>query len=652
VKEVKEKFGKLALICIISLLALDLMNFPAINLTVLSHTYPTRSYPGAGGLGNVTLWISPEDNNYTSSKPANLKNGTQFTVNVRINATKVSGWQVELAYNKNYLNTTTARVLYASDMLFPSGSYSPIAPTGDNYNSTHAYVLMTASTNGAVEYNGTNKGLITVNFTIIADPDAGGVESCSLRLMTVYASDPNQGYFGTWTVDTDLNDNALTLRDGYYENRYVARPPAYLELSPTLIERPTIEGDHIVNSSKALFSVDILINDVDAADELFFVQFVLTFNKTFIEGVWIDEGTFMNNTTWAPHGTFDNSSIPEEGKLTYWIMIAPNDTGYWDNTAWPSGDGLLATAQLEIAWQGPDPDSTPPAALVASSYLNISGIFGEFFLGHPNKDPEPDYLPYGPPINATINIYGYYWEAPVADFEWTPDPPTSGNPTTFDASTSYGYRNIDGVPTLDPTYTKEYSWNWGDSSTNTTTSPTIDHTYADPGEYNATLTVTDYDGLTGTASDAFLVFEIINHTVTYGGQNFTVTTASTGKIAPDSITMIQTHRSLYFNVSGASGTRGVLNITIPKALINAQPQDWMILLQTNIITTANGLTATNVDPQHTMLSIEFTFGSDERVFIFGTSVIPEFPGSIFTLALMALLAASATFIAASKKLKK
>jgi hypothetical protein len=78
----------------------------------------------------------------------------------------------------------------------------------------------------------------------------------------------------------------------------------------------------------------------------------------------------------------------------------------------------------------------------------------------------------------------------------------------------------------------------------------------------------------------------------------------------------------------------------------------MILLQTNIITTANGLTVTNVDPQHTMLSIDFTFGSDERVFIFGTSVIPEFPGSIFTLALMALLAASATFITASKKLKK
>jgi hypothetical protein len=652
VKKVKEKFGKLALICIISLLALALMNFPAINLTVLSHTYPTRSYAGAGGLGNATIWVSLEDNNYTSSKPANLKNGTEFTVNLRINASKVASWQVELKYNKLYLNATSAA--YAADMLFPSGTYSPISPSFADYDGTYAYVLMTATTTGAVEYNGTNKGLITVTFAILTDPDGpSGVDWCWLRLMHTTDPPPDMAWFGTWTADTDLYDNPLVLRDGYYENRYVPLPPVYLELSPTLIERPTIEGDHIVNSSKALFSVDILINDVEAADELFFVQFVLTFNKTFIKGVWIDEGTFMNDAAWAPHGTIDNSSIPEEGKITYWVMISPNQTtGIWDNTVWPSGDGLLATAHLEIIWQGQDPDGIAPDALVASSYLNLNGVFGEFFLGHPNKDPEPDYLPYGPPINATINIYGYYWEAPVADFEWTPDPPTSGNPTTFDASTSYGFRNINGVPTLDPTYIKEYSWNWGDSSTNTTTSPTIDHTYADPGEYNVTLTVTDYDGLTDTASDTFLAFEIINHTVTYGGQNFTVTTASTGKIAPDSIIMIQTHRSLYFNVSGTSGTRGVLNITIPKALINAQPLDWMILLQTNIITTANGLTVTNVDPQHTMLSIDFTFGSDERVFIFGTSVIPEFPGSIFTLALMALLAASATFITASKKLKK
>jgi hypothetical protein len=324
--------------------------------------------------------------------------------------------------------------------------------------------------------------------------------------------------------------------------------------------------------------------------------------------------------------TIDNSSIPEEGKIAYWVMIPPNQTtGIWDNAVWPSGDGLLATGNLEIIWQGQDPDGIASGALVASSYLNLNGVFGEFFLGHPNKDPEPDYLPYGSPIDATVNIYGYYWGPPAAAFTWTQDPPASGNPTTFNASASYGYRNTDGVLNIDPTYVKQYSWVWADGSTNTTSNPIISHTYANPGRYNVTPTAKDYDDLTATASASFLAYEIIDHTVTSDGQSFTVTTVSTGKIVPDSVTMIQPHRCLYFNVSGASGTQGVLNITIPKALINAQPQDWMILLQTNTIATPNGLTATNVDPQHTMLSIEFTFGSDERVFIFHTSVIPEFP---------------------------
>jgi hypothetical protein len=546
VKKVKEKFGKLALICIISLLALALMNFPAIDLQVLSHTYPTRSYSGAGGLGSATMWIRLEDNNFTSTKPGDLKAGTTFSVDVRINASKVASWQVELKYNKLYLNATSA--VYASDMLFPPGSYSPIAPAFADYNATHAYVLMTATTTGAVEYTADNKGLITVTFKILTDPDGpSGVNWCWLRLMHFSDALPDKAFFGTWAADTTLNDNALTLRDGYYENRYVPPPPAYLEISPTVKEMPTLEGDRIVGTPDALFSVDINIKGVNPSDELFFVQLTLSYNATLLKAIWIDEGTFMNDAAWAPHGTVDNSTIIETAKMVYYVMIAPNDTGYWDNAAWPSGDGLLATVRFEVLLQDPDSDGMAPKELFGSSNLTLNGVFDEFFLGHPNKVPEPDYLPYQDPVNGRCDVYNYYWGAPHAEFTWSPPTPLAGTPVTFDASGSYGFRNIGGVLTPDPTYLKEYTWNFGDGNTTTVTVPTIVHVYADMGEYAVVLTVKDLDNRVGTTSKIIsivfgrLIDVFTQYDSPYGGQGSNATSDMFWPQKPVILTAILTY---------------------------------------------------------------------------------------------------------------
>lgn len=649
----KEKFERLALIWIIALLTLSMMNFQ-----VLSHDYPTRYYAGTGGLSSATFWVTPEDNNFTSTKPGDNRTGTKFTINVRVNATEVAGWQVELSYNKYHLSTSIADVGYAADMLFPPGSYPTMPPSIEAFNATHNYILMTASTYGAVNYTANNKGLMTVNFTILADPDPSGVLWCWLRLMLTSDPPPNTGMMGTYALDSTGStlESPIYLRDGYYENRYVPVAPAHLELSPTLVRRPAIEGDKVVNTSKGIFSFDILIKGTSSADELFFVQLALIYNSTLIRGVWIEEGTFMNDTAWAPHGTMDNFTIVEEGKMTWWGMIMPNSTGYWDNDelglTWPSGNGLLAKARLELAWQGLDSNGVAPEELLATSDIKLVGVFDEFFLGHPNKYPEPDYLPYSSPINATVNIYGYYWKPPVADFTWTPEEPTAAVPATFDASASYGYRNINGVPTQDPTYIKEYRWDWGDGNTNTTANPIITHNYTEPGDYNVTLRITDYDEKTNSTSDLVLVFETVNHTITVDTHTFTVTTRSTGKIKPNSAILIQTHRCLHFNVTGKSGGLGILNITIPKALLDALPEDWLVILQGDIITTEEGLIVADVDTEWTMLSMAFTFGSDERVFVLGTFVIPEFPVNGFALAFMVMLIVSAMSIAFSKKLRK
>ena len=186
--------------------------------------FPPRHFAAAGGLGAATIYVSPQDSNFTSTKPIDLKNGTTFDVNIRIaNATLVAGWQIDLTYDKRLLNTTEANVSYATDMIFPLGTYSPIAPVIGPYNGTHNFILMTASTIHAVEYNATDAGLMTITFTIIADPDPCQVLSCMLYLQ----HESEAGTFGTWTIDTEIHDNELWLLDGYYENRNVPLPSAW-----------------------------------------------------------------------------------------------------------------------------------------------------------------------------------------------------------------------------------------------------------------------------------------------------------------------------------------------------------------------------------------------------------------------------------------
>nr|WP_245976043.1 PKD domain-containing protein [Amycolatopsis palatopharyngis] len=76
--------------------------------------------------------------------------------------------------------------------------------------------------------------------------------------------------------------------------------------------------------------------------------------------------------------------------------------------------------------------------------------------------------------------------APVAEF--TEQCSATESSCTFDAS---GSRDLDGT-------VESYAWDFGDGGTGTGVAP--EHTYAEAGEYRVTLTVTDDDGRTGTAT--------------------------------------------------------------------------------------------------------------------------------------------------------
>jgi len=78
--------------------------------------------------------------------------------------------------------------------------------------------------------------------------------------------------------------------------------------------------------------------------------------------------------------------------------------------------------------------------------------------------------------------------APIASFTESAETVSSGESIHFDAS---GSRDPDGTIV-------NYLWNFGDG--NTATGVTVDHAYADDGVYTVTLTVTDDDGATDSAT--------------------------------------------------------------------------------------------------------------------------------------------------------
>lgn len=89
-------------------------------------------------------------------------------------------------------------------------------------------------------------------------------------------------------------------------------------------------------------------------------------------------------------------------------------------------------------------------------------------------------------------------ETPTALFSFTPATPQANSPVVFDASASCGGR-ADTTGCLLTNFTiVSYSWNFGDGSSGTGKTPT--HTYATPGPYNVTLTVTNDRGIAASTT--------------------------------------------------------------------------------------------------------------------------------------------------------
>jgi hypothetical protein len=576
-------FSQKTVILLFLLLVLSLTNL------VKNPAFSGGFYPGTGK-GEATIYITPKYNNYTN--PPTIV-GDAFSVNIRIaNFTFVAGWQAKLVYDSRLLTTTTSDVNYSTDFIFNDGTFATIPPAIDHFNDTHDYVMMTATTYSAVEHNGTDAGLMNAKFTIVSVPPGNATTSSILWLEPI----------DTWTLDFDLNENTETDFDGYYQ---VTTPTAQPYLAIQGATLPEIPGNRIIGDH---FKLNLTIHDVTQAQKLVLVQYALRYDPNWLKLIWIWEGTFMNNTQWAPYGTFNNVTIKDpEGYVSTFILIYPNmTTGNWDWGIFPSGDGLIAQVEFVVANQPKIPD-------VNMSILNVEGVFQQFFISE-----DETYITPNPSMNATYTVSGYAWNYPSATFTSSPTLPEVNETVTFNASSSFGYRNNFGSLEPDTTWITNYTWNFGDGNITTATLPTVTHSYPTLGQYSVTLTVVDKYGENNATSRIVQLIETLTHQITYQTQVFIITTASNGRILPVPMDFNQPKRLLHFNITNSGTDTGFINITIPNLLLNANTDAWITIVGEQLVQPI----VVSLNETHTMLHIPVVFSST-NVYIIGTGVISE-----------------------------
>ncbi|MDX6662860.1 MAG: hypothetical protein QOG09_962, partial [Solirubrobacterales bacterium] len=93
---------------------------------------------------------------------------------------------------------------------------------------------------------------------------------------------------------------------------------------------------------------------------------------------------------------------------------------------------------------------------------------------------------------------------PQASFTYSPQDPVSGQTVSFDGSASsdpdFLTANPTPVPLLALDGIAQYSWDFGDGSTQSSSTATATHSFGRPGTYHVTLTVTDSKGGTDSAT--------------------------------------------------------------------------------------------------------------------------------------------------------
>lgn len=144
-------------------------------------------------------------------------------------------------------------------------------------------------------------------------------------------------------------------------------------------------------------------------------------------------------------------------------------------------------------------------------------------------------------VDGTVEIFG----PPIASFSIYPSNPHINKSVLFNASSSTPNGGI----------ITNYIWDFGDDNITSTASAIASHTYISARTYNVSLTVTNIEGLEGSASK-LVTADIVVQGIFSVASNSTVTDLSFNS----------TSLELSFIVVGPSGTTGLTRVTIVKTL--------------------------------------------------------------------------------------
>jgi hypothetical protein len=149
-----------------------------------------------------------------------------------------------------------------------------------------------------------------------------------------------------------------------------------------------------------------------------------------------------------------------------------------------------------------------------------------------------------------------------------------------------------------------------------------------------------------SATYDYSLMEHVTHTLTYLGTHYVLETYSNASIAPDAIEVDGMEKMITFDVIGYYGDAAFVNVTIPKAFLNASTTEWKVYVNGTQLPTEQIQISEN--STHTFVYAEFQT-SVNTVEVQGTWIVPEL-SNVF---LFLIMAASTSVIAALKiKMRK
>jgi len=234
-----------------------------------------------------------------------------------------------------------------------------------------------------------NVGILTVTFMIIDQDEYPTVEPHVLSLTGVSAFDH------TLQITVSPIKPATITVEGYLA---VAMP--WMEVKP----KDTVLGPDFVKHTT--FKVNVTINRLHFAWRLVALEFRLSYNKTFLKVISVEEGPYLKE--FAPYGTFFISYIEDDGRYGPHVLVGdvimPDGNGTWappfpgDVEGGAKENGTVAIITFEVIEQLPGYNG---------GAADLEGAFDLFEIYMYNDDVESIPVNLDRVVNGTVTIKGF-----------------------------------------------------------------------------------------------------------------------------------------------------------------------------------------------------------------------------------------------------